>query len=100
MAVKHRIIVEASFASEIQRDVAMRAIRGYLEGWKVAMENCHKGNEIVVAEHDDAEQPPTIREARMRARSANLIRWPAVNAEGFGRNKSARSVCLRPPRQR
>jgi hypothetical protein len=52
MALKHRISVEASFGSEIQRDVSLRVLREFLEAWRLNVESAHKKNEIIISEHE------------------------------------------------
>jgi hypothetical protein len=55
MSLKFRICVEASFGSEIQRDVSLRVLREYLEAWKASAEASHKKNEIIISEHEIAD---------------------------------------------
>jgi hypothetical protein len=56
-ALIHRVIVEAKFGSAHQRDVAMRVIREYLEAWKVSVEERHRKNEVIIAEHELSSGP-------------------------------------------
>jgi hypothetical protein len=58
MALKHRICVEVSFGSEIQRDVSLRVLREYLEAFKTSVESAHKRNEVIISERElsDAEK--------------------------------------------
>lgn len=58
MALKYRINIEASFGSEIQRDVSMRVILQYLEAWKMTVESSHKKNEVIISERELSDTEP------------------------------------------
>ena len=48
----HSINIKMAFASEIQRDVALRVLRQFLYAWKENVDNAHKENEITITESD------------------------------------------------
>lgn len=65
MALKHRVCVEASFGSEIQRDVSLRVLREYLDAWKMNVESSHKKNEVIISERELSDTEP-VRSGRVR----------------------------------
>jgi len=46
----HVITVDASFGSDIQRDVALRTFRHMLMVWKETVEASHKKNKVTITE--------------------------------------------------
>ena len=43
------IIIEATFGSDIQRNVAIRTLARVLEAWKANVESSHKNNKITIS---------------------------------------------------
>ena len=52
LALNYRISIEASFGSDIQRDVPLRVLREFLEAWNANVESAHKKSEIIIAERE------------------------------------------------
>ena len=42
------ITIEATFGSEIQRDVAMRVLRQFLSAWRENVESAHKEKKVAI----------------------------------------------------
>jgi hypothetical protein len=42
------VSIEASFGSDMQRDVAMRVLREFLDEWKTYTEERHKRTQIII----------------------------------------------------
>jgi hypothetical protein len=41
--------IDATFATEIQRDVAMKLLNDFLQAWKVNVEEAHERNRVTIA---------------------------------------------------
>jgi hypothetical protein len=48
----HSITINMAFASEIQKDVALRVLRQFLYAWKENVDNAHQANKITITESD------------------------------------------------
>ena len=42
--------IDATFGSEIQRDVSMKVLQEFLRAWKTNVEEAHKRNKVVVSD--------------------------------------------------
>jgi len=42
------ITIEAIFGSEVQRDVAMRVLRQFLDAWRQNVEEAHQDNKVTI----------------------------------------------------
>lgn len=55
MAAESQIIrlsvkIDATFGSEIQRDVSMNVLKEFLQAWKTNVEEANKKNRVVISE--------------------------------------------------
>ena len=50
--LSHSVTINMAFASEIQRDVALRVLRQFLGAWKENVDNAHKENRVTITESD------------------------------------------------
>ena len=48
-AVQISVRIDASFASEIQRGVAMKLLKDFLQAWKTNVEEADKRNRVTIA---------------------------------------------------
>jgi hypothetical protein len=45
-----RITIDASFGSDMQRDVSMKVLKEFLDAWKANVESAHKKNKVTITE--------------------------------------------------
>jgi hypothetical protein len=47
--LQHFVTIEATFASDIQRDVSLRVLVEFLEAWRTNVGSAHRRNKITIA---------------------------------------------------
>ncbi|MGD1096720.1 MAG: hypothetical protein ABSB35_32585 [Bryobacteraceae bacterium] len=48
--IRHSLVIESIFGSEIQRDVALRTLTKLLATWKETVESAHAKNKITITD--------------------------------------------------
>jgi len=51
------ITIEATFGSEIQRDVSVKVLKEFLEAWTQNVESSHKKNKVTISLKEQAADP-------------------------------------------
>jgi hypothetical protein len=52
------LTIQATFGSDIQRDVAIKVLDQFLEAWKENVESAHKMNKVTISRSDDCTSQP------------------------------------------
>ena len=47
------IMIDATFGSEIQRDVSLKVLKQFLEAWTENVKSAHKKNRVTVTVHEE-----------------------------------------------